>query len=182
VEAQASFIPCISGVPHRADIAHKALIVTAGFPRYEALRGFRCVSQCVVCQINVLAGRRTHGPCVPTNVVFVLWRERRLRETATPWRGPTSLSAQSSDRQINVLAGRRTHGPCVPTNVVFVLWRERRLRETATPGRGPTSLSAVRGRSLWLAGRSLHLWGIKKAPGRVVGRFVVCLRSYSIVD
>jgi hypothetical protein len=68
VEAQASFTSCISGVPHRADIARKALIVTAGFPKYEALRGFRCVPQCVVCQINAVAGRRTHGPCVPTNV------------------------------------------------------------------------------------------------------------------
>jgi hypothetical protein len=66
VEALASFIPCSSGVPHRADIAHKALIVTAGFPKYEALRGFRCVPQWVVCQINASAGRRTHGPCVPT--------------------------------------------------------------------------------------------------------------------
>jgi hypothetical protein len=43
VEAQASFIRCVSRVPHRADIAHKALIVTAGFPKYEALRGFRWV-------------------------------------------------------------------------------------------------------------------------------------------
>jgi hypothetical protein len=31
----------IRRMPHRADIAHKALIVTAGFPKYEALRGFR---------------------------------------------------------------------------------------------------------------------------------------------
>jgi hypothetical protein len=45
VKALASFIPCSPGVPHRADIAHKALIVTAGFPKYEALRGFRCVPQ-----------------------------------------------------------------------------------------------------------------------------------------
>jgi hypothetical protein len=62
VEALASFIPCSSGVPHRADIAHKALIVTAGFPKYEALRGFRCVPQWVVWQENVsptgVCGRR----------------------------------------------------------------------------------------------------------------------------
>jgi hypothetical protein len=77
VEALASFIPCSSGVPHRADIAHKALIVTAGFPKYEALRGFRCVPQWVV-------GR------------FVA-REAFEDAAATAGRGPTSLSAQLPD-------------------------------------------------------------------------------------
>jgi hypothetical protein len=59
VEAQTSFIRCISRVPHRADIAHKALIVTAGFPKYEALRGFRCVRNalCVREMCRLVEGR-----------------------------------------------------------------------------------------------------------------------------
>jgi hypothetical protein len=82
VKALASFIPCSSGVPHRADIAHKALIVTAGFPKYEALRSFRCVPQWVVGQGNASAGLYAFD--------VVLSRERRLRtRAATPWRGPT---------------------------------------------------------------------------------------------
>jgi hypothetical protein len=70
--------------------------MSAGRPRHgEALP----MTQCVVCQINVSAGRRTHGPCVPTGVVcrFVARARRcslwRLRETATPWRGPTEDEA-----------------------------------------------------------------------------------------
>jgi len=47
------------------------------------------MTQYVVCQINALPSRRTHGPCAPTSVWGRFWsREWRLRtRAATPWRG-----------------------------------------------------------------------------------------------
>jgi hypothetical protein len=95
VKALASFIPCSPGVPHRADIAHKALIVTAGFPKYEALRGFRCVPQWGVGRFVAREPFASNGHAMasPTDDAMrlcgVLLRESHLRVTATPWRGPT---------------------------------------------------------------------------------------------
>jgi hypothetical protein len=45
----------IRRMPHRADIAHKALIVTAGFPKYEVPTGLPMSVECVVYQGNMAA-------------------------------------------------------------------------------------------------------------------------------
>jgi hypothetical protein len=89
-------------------------------------------AECVVCQGNASAGRRTHGPCVPTGVC---WRSRMLTCSERgvcgkrPWRGVAMSMAECVVCQINVSAGRRTHEPCVPTDVCrrsrMLTWGER---------------------------------------------------------
>jgi hypothetical protein len=69
VETLASFILRFCVHPHRA-FPCCALQRTAGFPKYEALRGFDWARVCRERGVVDVAGRRTHGPCVPTSVVL----------------------------------------------------------------------------------------------------------------
>jgi hypothetical protein len=108
VETLASFFLRFCVHPHRA-FPCCALQRTAGFPKYEALRGFDCVRFVAREALSTWAGRRTHGPCVPTNVVCVLSRERRLR-TRRPRHGEAlPMTVFCRERGVCGL-GRPRHG------------------------------------------------------------------------